>query len=131
MRPNRWMTSAPSTWAFTTSSLEPRQSTINYSPGTESSPHARGDDMKAIRIHQYGPPEVMKLEDVPEPQPDSGQVVVKLQAIGVNPVETYIRSGTYAVKPPLPYTPGSDAAGVVCAVGEEVTQYRVHDRVYT
>jgi NADPH2:quinone reductase len=87
--------------------------------------------MKAIRVHQFGPPEVMKLEEVPDPQPDPGQVVVRVHAVGVNPVETYIRSGTYAVKPPLPYTPGSDAAGVVHAVGEEVTRYRVGDRVYT
>ena len=68
--------------------------------------------MNAIRVHEFGPPEVMKLENVPDPAPGPGQVVVRVHAAGVNPVETYIRSGVYALKPPLPYTPGGDAAGV-------------------
>jgi len=87
--------------------------------------------MKAIRVREFGSPDMMKLEDVPDPVPDSGQVLVKIHAVGVNPVETYIRSGNYANKPPLPYTPGGDAAGVVEAVGEEVTSVRRGDRVYT
>jgi NADPH2:quinone reductase len=87
--------------------------------------------MKAIRVHEFGPPEVMKLQDVPDPRPGTGQVLVRVAAVGVNPVETYVRGGTYAMKPSLPYTPGSDAAGVVEAVGEEVTRYRRGDRVYT
>ncbi|HTX64520.1 MAG TPA: NADPH:quinone reductase [Opitutaceae bacterium] len=87
--------------------------------------------MKAIRVHEFGPPEVMKLEDVPDPIPGPGQVVVRVHAAGVNPVETYIRSGAYANKPPLPYTPGGDAAGVVAAVGAGVTRWKAGDRVYT
>ena len=87
--------------------------------------------MKAIRVHEFGPPEVMKLEDVPDPTPGPGQVVVRVHAAGVNPVETYIRSGVYALKPPLPYTPGGDAAGVVAAVGDQVTGFKAGDRVYT
>ena len=87
--------------------------------------------MKAIRVHEFGPPEVMKLEDVPDPTPAPGQVVVRVHAAGVNPVETYIRSGVYANKPALPYTPGGDAAGVVAAVGAQVPRWRVGDRVYT
>jgi NADPH2:quinone reductase len=87
--------------------------------------------MKAIRVHEFGPPEVMKLEDVPDPAPGPGQVVVRVHAAGVNPVETYIRSGVYANKPPLPYTPGGDAAGVVAAVGAQVTRWQAGDRVYT
>jgi hypothetical protein len=59
--------------------------------------------MKAIRLHTFGDPEVMKLEEVPDPQPGPGQVVVRVHAVGVNPVETYIRSGIYP-KPPVPYT---------------------------
>ena len=87
--------------------------------------------MKAIRMREFGPPEVLRLEDVADPKPGAGQVVVRIHAAGVNPVETYIRSGTYALKPPLPYTPGGDAAGVVVAVGEQVTRFKAGDRVYT
>jgi len=87
--------------------------------------------MKAIRVHEFGPPEVMILEDVPDPAAGPGQVVVRVRAAGVNPVETYIRSGVYAAKPPLPYTPGGDAAGVVEAAGAGVTRLQRGDRVYT
>ena len=86
--------------------------------------------MKKIVVRAFGDPSVMKLEDAPDRQPERGQVVVALRAIGVNPVETYVRSGTYANKPKLPYTPGSDAAGVVEAVGAEVDDFAVGDRVY-
>jgi len=72
--------------------------------------------MKAIRVHEFGGPEVMRLEEVPQPQPGPGQVLVRVHASGVNPVDTYIRGGLYAAKPALPYTPGKDAAGVVEAV---------------
>ncbi|HVP52895.1 MAG TPA: NADPH:quinone reductase [Terriglobales bacterium] len=86
--------------------------------------------MKAIRVHEFGAPQVMKLEEVPDPKPGAGQVAVRVHAAGVNPVDTYIRSGAYARKPALPYTPGSDGAGVVEAVGEGVKRLRVGDRVY-
>ncbi len=86
--------------------------------------------MKAIVVREYGEPEVMKLEDVPGLKPDIGQVKVKIKAVGVNPVEAYMRSGSF-YKPPLPFTPGSDAAGVVDSVGEGVTQVKAGDRVYT
>ena len=86
--------------------------------------------MKAIRVREFGDPSVMKLEDVPEPQAGAGHVLVDIKAAGVNPVDTYIRSGQYAFLPPLPYTPGSDAAGVVVAVGSEVPDIKVGDRVY-
>ena len=76
--------------------------------------------MKAIRMRAFGGPEVLELADVPDPQPGPGQVLVRLAAAGVNPVETYIRAGTYAKLPPLPYTPGSDGAGVVESVGAGV-----------
>jgi NADPH2:quinone reductase len=87
--------------------------------------------MKAIRVREFGPPEVMKLEDLPDPTPGPGQVVVRVHAAGVNPVETYIRSGGYVPQPTLPYTPGGDAAGVVAAVGEPATGFKAGDRVYT
>lgn len=87
--------------------------------------------MKAIRVHEFGGPEVLKLEDVPDLQPGKGQVVVQVRAVGVNPVDAYVRTGTYAMKPTLPYTPGADAAGVVKSVGEGVTSVKPGDRVYT
>ncbi len=87
--------------------------------------------MKAIRVEQFGDPGVLRLVDAPVPCPSAGQLVVRLHAVGVNPVETYIRSGNYARKPALPYTPGSDGAGTVETVGEQVTEFKPGDRVYT
>jgi len=87
--------------------------------------------MKAIRVHEFGGPEVLKLEEVDDPRPGSGQVVVRVRASGVNPVDTYIRSGTHRVKPPTPYTPGTDASGVIESVGEGVRGVAAGDRVYT
>ncbi len=87
--------------------------------------------MKAILVHEFGGPEVLKLEEIPTPRPAAGQVLVRIHAAGVNPYDTYMRNGLYPVKPPLPYTPGSDAAGIVEAVGEGVTKVKPGDRVYT
>lgn len=87
--------------------------------------------MKAIRVGQFGGPEVLKLEEVATPKPESGQVLVKVHAAGVNPYDTYMRAGTYAIKPPLPYTPGSDAAGTIEEVGAGVKKVKRGDRVYT
>jgi NADPH2:quinone reductase len=87
--------------------------------------------MKAIVVREFGPPDVMKLDEVPTPSPGPEQVLVRVKAVGVNPVDTYIRAGTYARKPRLPYTPGSDVAGIVEAIGPNVTSVRPGDRVYT
>jgi NADPH2:quinone reductase len=87
--------------------------------------------MKAILVREFGDPEVLKLEEVQPPKPSAGQVLVRIHAAGVNPYDTYMRSGAYARKPPLPYTPGSDGAGVVEAVGEGVKKVKRGDRVYT
>ena len=87
--------------------------------------------MKAIQVHQFGGPEVLALHDIPIPKPGPGQVLVRVHAAGVNPYDTYMRNGTYPIKPPLPYTPGSDAAGTVEAVGEGVKKVKPGDRVYT
>ncbi|MBI4657475.1 MAG: NADPH:quinone reductase [Verrucomicrobia bacterium] len=87
--------------------------------------------MKAIRVYELGDPEVLRLDELPDPQPLPGQVLVRVHAVGVNPVETYIRSGKYGILPSLPYTPGTDAAGVVEAIGGGVTRVAVGDRVYT
>lgn len=86
--------------------------------------------MKTIRVREFGDPEVLKLEDAPDLQAAAGQVVVRVKAVGVNPVEAYIRTGTYAIKPALPYTPGSDAAGMVESVGLGVEGFSPGDRVY-
>ena len=86
--------------------------------------------MNAIRVHQFGDPSVMKLVVVPDPSAGAGHVLVDIKAAGVNPVDTYIRSGQYALLPPLPYTPGSDAAGVVAAIGGDVRDFKAGDRVY-
>jgi NADPH2:quinone reductase len=87
--------------------------------------------MKAIRVHAFGVPEVLRLEEVPTPGPGPGEVLVRMHAIGVNPVETYIRAGTYARLPEIPYTPGNDGAGVVEQIGDSVTEFKPGDRMYT
>src|SRR2546427_8241727 len=79
--------------------------------------------MKAIRVHKFGGPEVLQLDDVPDPKPGPGQVVVRIRAAGVNPVDTYIRSGSYAMLPTLPYVPGNDCAGVIETVGQRSEEH--------
>ncbi len=85
--------------------------------------------MRAMRVHEFGPPGVMVLEDVADLVAGAGQVVVALKAIGVNPVDTYIRAGTYGPRD-FPFTPGYDGAGVVESVGMGVMNIRPGDRVY-
>jgi NADPH2:quinone reductase len=86
--------------------------------------------MKAVRVYEFGGPEVLRLEETPEPQAGPTQIVVRLAAVGVNPVDTYIRTGAYAQLPPLPYTPGADGAGTVESVGEGAGRFKAGDRVY-
>jgi NADPH:quinone reductase len=86
--------------------------------------------MRSIVVREFGAPDVMKVETVPDLTPSASQVLVRVRAVGVNPVDTYIRSGVYAAKPPLPYTPGNDGAGEVLAVGAEVSGVKPGDRVY-
>jgi NADPH2:quinone reductase len=85
--------------------------------------------MKAIRVHGFGGPEVLKLEELPDPQPAAGQVVLRVKAVGVNPVDVYTRGGGYGPKP-FPYVPGTDAAGIIESVGDDVAGLRPGDRVY-
>jgi NADPH2:quinone reductase len=87
--------------------------------------------MKAIQVYQFGGPEVLAVHEVPTPKPGPGEVLVRVRAAGVNPYDTYMRNGAYPVKPALPYTPGSDAAGTIEAVGGGVTKVKPGDRVYT
>jgi NADPH2:quinone reductase len=76
--------------------------------------------MRAIRVHEFGDPDVLKVEQVPQPEPVQGEVLVRVQAAGVNPFEAYVREGRYTELPALPYTPGCDAAGVRVDTGERV-----------
>jgi NADPH2:quinone reductase len=86
--------------------------------------------MKAILVHEFGGPEVLKLQEADKPRTGPGQVLVRIRAAGVNPYDTYMRTGTYLKKPALPYTPGSDGAGEVEAVGAGVSKFKPGDRVY-
>jgi len=86
--------------------------------------------MKAIRLHKFGEPEEMHLEDVTGLTPGPAEVVVKIFAAGVNPVDTYIRSGLYRADLKFPYTPGLDGAGVISAIGSGVKHLQVGQRVY-
>lgn len=86
--------------------------------------------MKTIRVHEFGGPEVLRLDDVPDPKAGPHEVVVRLHGAGVNPVDTYIRAGAYARKPPLPFVPGSDGAGTIESVGAQVQAIKPGDRVY-
>ncbi|XP_045440419.1 quinone oxidoreductase isoform X2 [Pipistrellus kuhlii] len=88
--------------------------------------------MRAIRVFEFGGPDVLKFQsDIAVPIPKDHQVLIKVHACGVNPVDTYIRSGSYSRKPLLPYTPGSDVSGVIEAVGENVSAFKKGDRVFT
>ena len=83
--------------------------------------------MKAIRVHRTGGPEVLRLEDVPIPEPGPGQLLVRVEAAGVNFTDIYHRTGLYKVQ--FPFTPGRELAGVVERVGQGVTTARPGDRV--
>ena len=87
--------------------------------------------MKAIIVREFGAADVMKLEETETPEPQENQVLVRIKAAGVNPVDTYIRSGVYAQKPSLPYTPGKDGAGIVEKTGAAVSKFKPGDRVLT
>lgn len=83
--------------------------------------------MKAIRVHDTGGPEVLRYEDVPKPSPGPGQALVRIEAVGVNFIEVYQRTGLY--KLPLPFTPGSEASGTVVEIGPQVATVSGGQRV--
>lgn len=87
--------------------------------------------MKAIQVTAFGEPDVLRLADIDIPIPAMDEILIKVAAIGVNPVDTYIRAGTYPVLPELPYTPGKDVAGMVAACGSSDIAFSAGDRVYT
>jgi NADPH:quinone reductase len=83
--------------------------------------------MKAIRVEKVGGPEVLQLRDVPEPEPGKGQVRIKLEAIGLNFIDVYHRTGLYPL--PLPFVPGGEGAGIVDEIGPDVSEVKEGDRV--
>lgn len=88
-------------------------------------------EMKAVRAHRFGGPDVLQIDDIDAPKAGAGEVVIDVRAIGINPADTYMRGGAYAIKPDLPYIPGGDAAGIVSDVGSGVTGFAEGDRVFT
>lgn len=87
--------------------------------------------MRAILVREFGGPGVLTIGEAADPEPGPGQVLVRIHAAGVNPFDTYMRTGNYAIRPPLPYIPGADAAGVVEAVGRDVSGLAAGARVWT
>lgn len=83
--------------------------------------------MNSIRVHKTGGPEVLRIEEMPDPAPGPGELVLNIEAIGVNFVEIYQREGLYKVD--RPFTPGTEAAGIVRALGSGVTDFKIGDRV--
>ncbi len=86
--------------------------------------------MKAARIHRFGPPEVILVEEAPRPRPAAGEILVRVVAAGVGPWDALIREGKSKVSPPPPLTLGSDLSGVVEAIGADVTRFQIGDEVY-
>jgi len=87
--------------------------------------------MKAMVVESFGEPEVMRLVECDIPVPEAEEVLIRVEAIGVNPVDTYVRAGDYPVLPSLPYTPGKDLSGRVVGVGAGVKKWKEGDRVYS
>ena len=110
--------------------------TTHAAPDTASDPRidrrirTASSSMMAWRVHEYGPPDVMKFERIPRPDPGPGEVLVKVEAAGVGPWDGWIRAGKGALPQPLPLTLGSDLAGEVVAVGPGVSRPRVGEQVY-
>ena len=86
--------------------------------------------MKGILVSEYGPPEVMQYTDLPMPEPNDSQLLIKVHATGINPVETYQREGSQGYTPELPFIPGRNASGVIAAMGKKVQGFSVGDRVF-
>lgn len=85
--------------------------------------------MKAVRIHEYGGAEKLRIDEIETPQPSAGEVLIKTTAAGINYADTMLRAGNYLMKPPLPFVIGFEVAGTIEAVGENVTNLQVGQRV--
>src|SRR5271163_2223778 len=135
-RAQKWAAAASCMYMFT-AKMAPRvlRSAVMWYPSRAAQcvlPFDGRSVVKRIRVYEYGGPEVLKIEEAEDLRPETGEVLIRVKAAGVNPYDTYARSGNYGARTPtLPFTPGSDAAGVVEAVGPEVTHIAPGDRVYT
>lgn len=87
-------------------------------------------EMTAWRVHEFGPPSIMKFEQVARPRPGAGEVLVKVKAAGVGPWDAWIRAGKSALPQPLPLTPGSDISGEIVEIGQSIVGFSVGDSVY-
>ena len=86
--------------------------------------------MKAVRVSRFGPPSAITYDDLPRPEPGAGQLLVRVKAAGVGPWDALIREGKSKLHQPLPLIPGSDLAGIVEAMGAEVSGFKAGDEVY-
>lgn len=86
--------------------------------------------MQAILVSKFGGPEVLKVEEIKIPKIEDNEILIKVLAVGINPVETYLREGTYRILPQLPYIPGRDCAGIVETIGSKVTSFQPGDPVF-
>jgi NADPH2:quinone reductase len=87
--------------------------------------------MKGILVKEFGEPNVLQIENnLPLPEIGSNEILIQVFACGVNPVDTYIRSGQYQNKPVIPYIPGKDGAGIIYQIGDNVTKFKINERVY-
>src|SRR5262245_37656689 len=104
---------------------------VTSRPSTHMTSHTTQDDtMMAWRVHEFGPPSVMRFERIPRPKPGAGECLVRVEAAGVGPWDAWIRAGKSALSQPLPLTLGSDLSGEIVAVGAGVRDLRVGDEVY-
>ena len=105
-------------------------SRISFSCRMSSS--SPSDSYRAVRVPAAGPSSIMKIETMPPlAKPNKGEISVLVKYVGVNPVETYIRSGVYATVPPYPFTPGGCCSGIVTSIGEGVDKFAIGDRIYS
>jgi NADPH:quinone reductase-like Zn-dependent oxidoreductase len=90
------------------------------------------ENMKAVRVHNYSGPEVLRFEDAPRPTPSSGELLIRVHAASVNPIDWKVRAGYMKdyIPLPLPFIPGWDVSGVVEAVGSGVTKFKKGDELY-
>jgi hypothetical protein len=95
-----------------------------------AAPLAQGDMMKASRVHRFGPPEVISLEEIDRPEASDQEVVVRVNAAGVGPWDSWVRSGKSVLPQPLPLTLGSDVSGTVVALGAGVRGFKIGQAVY-